>query len=97
MVMSAEEQRDFWDAADKAAVAVAEWPQWKRNAAYTMSMTTEKFCNECKQPLLPRNFTIADGCPCNSFRGINHGIVEKDICTCDKCDPKKTGASRKRP
>jgi len=37
---------------------------------------------------------IADGCRCNSPRGINHGLVPVDVCTCVECDPEQTGASR---
>ncbi len=53
-------------------------------------------CRGCKKPLDPKNFTTtADGCPCNSPRGINHGIVPKDTCTCTECDPAQTGSIRK--
>lgn len=48
-------------------------------------------------PLLLENAAVADGCPCNSPRGINHGIVPKETCTCAACDPEQTGASRNRP
>jgi hypothetical protein len=37
---------------------------------------------------------IADGCPCNSPRGINHGLVPRHLCTCTICDPAQTGSSR---
>ncbi len=46
-------------------------------------------------PLLPENANIADGCPCNSGRGVNHGLVLKDTCTCITCDPAQTGSVRK--
>lgn len=54
-------------------------------------------CRGCgKALILPANQVIADGCPCNSPRGINHGFVPKDVCTCSECDPDKTGSSRMR-
>jgi hypothetical protein len=37
---------------------------------------------------------VADGCPCNSGRGVNHGLVPADVCTCLVCDPAQTGSSR---
>ena len=53
-------------------------------------------CRCCYRPLDPKNFeAIADGCPCNSERGINHGLVPKDTCTCNECDPGQSGATRK--
>jgi len=51
-------------------------------------------CRGCGKPLLPENLWMADGCPCNSRRGINHGLVAKNICTCIECDPEQTGATR---
>jgi hypothetical protein len=51
-------------------------------------------CRGCGSPLLPENRTLADGCPCNSARGVNHGIVHAAVCTCPACDPKQSGASR---
>lgn len=54
-------------------------------------------CRACGAPLLPQNHWIADGCRCNSARGVNHGIVPADVCTCPECDPAQTGASRRRP
>ncbi len=52
-------------------------------------------CKACGKPLLPENFAgIADGCPCNSPRGVNHGIVPRNTCTCSICDPEQTGAVR---
>ena len=48
----------------------------------------------CGEWLKFENLTVADGCPCNHPRGINHGIVLKEICTCIECDPEETGASR---
>lgn len=54
-------------------------------------------CRACGALLiLPDNDTIADGCPCNSPRGVNHGLVPRDVCTCTECDPAQTGASRVR-
>lgn len=51
-------------------------------------------CRGCGKTLLTSNATVADGCPCNSTRGINHGVVPKSVCTCVICDPAQTGASR---
>ena len=51
-------------------------------------------CRGCGNWLEFKNLSIADGCPCNSLRGINHGIVLKVVCTCDVCDPDSTGTSR---
>lgn len=51
-------------------------------------------CRACGQPLLPINIRIADCCPCNSGRGINHGLVPKETCTCVECDPEQTGSTR---
>lgn len=51
-------------------------------------------CRACGAPLLPQNATMADGCPCNSVRGINHGLVAKETCTCVECDLEETGSTR---
>ncbi len=52
-------------------------------------------CQGCGKPLLPENFAgVADGCPCNNPRGINHGLVPRDTCTCIECDPHQTGSAR---
>lgn len=53
-------------------------------------------CRGCGKPLFKRNARIADGCPCNSNRGINHGLVPVKACTCKECDPEETGSSRVR-
>ena len=50
-------------------------------------------CRACGSMLLPEQRRIADGCPCNSGRGVNHGLVAKNTCTCDACDPKQTGST----
>ncbi len=55
----------------------------------------ENLCRGCGAPLrLPENQRIADGCPCNSARGVNHGLVRKNTCTCIECDPEQTGSVR---
>lgn len=55
-------------------------------------------CRGCGLPLVPQYFSsFADGCPCNSRRGINHGLVPKHTCTCSECDPEQTGAVRQPP
>lgn len=51
-------------------------------------------CQGCGNPLLPVNRRIVDGCTCNSSRGINHGLVPKNTCTCVVCDPAQTGRTR---
>lgn len=53
-------------------------------------------CRGCKMPLLKTNRTMADGCPCNSARGVNHGLVPQQTCTCPTCDPSECGGSRYR-
>ncbi len=84
---------------------VASWPAWmKRAAGLTVDnkivaperpQTTDGAnCRDCGLPLLPENRTMADGCPCNSSRGVNHGLVPKETCTCCLCDPAQTGSSR---
>lgn len=40
------------------------------------------------------NDRVADGCSCNSPRGINHGLVPAYVCTCSFCDPAQTGSVR---
>ena len=52
-------------------------------------------CQGCGKPLTPENEVMADGCPCNSQRGINHGRVPPDVCTCAECDPAQAGSSRR--
>lgn len=52
-------------------------------------------CRGCGRPLFLRNVTVADGCPCNAARGINHGLVPSYTCTCAVCDPRQTGGTRK--
>ena len=42
-------------------------------------------CRGCNQPLKAENAWMSDGCPCNSERGINHGLVPKEVCTCEEC------------
>jgi hypothetical protein len=51
-------------------------------------------CKGCNKPLDGRDYRIADGCPCNSARGINHGLVPVNTCTCVVCDPEQTGSTR---
>ena len=63
-------------------------------AAIFLGAITEYKCRACGKPLLMANYRVADGCPCNSIRGINHGIVPSEVCTCEICDPGRTGSSR---
>jgi hypothetical protein len=51
-------------------------------------------CKGCGCALLTTHRRVADGCPCNSPRGINHGLVPKNTCTCVICDPAQTGGTR---
>jgi hypothetical protein len=53
-------------------------------------------CRGCGNPLTGDD-RMADGCPCNAPRGINHGVVPKHVCTCDECDPAQTGCVRPKP
>ena len=54
-------------------------------------------CRGCGKLILPENLRIADGCPCNTRRGINHGLVPANTCTCVVCDPAQTGSTRYPP
>ena len=51
-------------------------------------------CRGCQRPLDPTNVRMADGCPCNSRRGVNHGRVPVTTCTCPRCDAAQTGSVR---
>jgi hypothetical protein len=42
-------------------------------------------CRGCGNPLKQENFWMCDGCECNYGCGINHGLVPKEVCTCDEC------------
>lgn len=52
-------------------------------------------CRGCGRPL-SGDENVADGCPCNSGRGVNHGLVPDHVCTCPQCDPEQTGSVRMR-
>ena len=52
-------------------------------------------CKACGLPL--GDYCVADGCSCNSPRGVNHGSVPTYVCTCSVCDPQQTGGVRERP
>jgi hypothetical protein len=55
-------------------------------------------CRGCGKPLQAEKHPgVADGCPCNSPRGINHGLVPSNVCTCKECDPAQTGSARSLP
>lgn len=62
--------------------------------AAVQTLTSRPNCRACGASLLPPSSGIADGCPCNAPRGVNHGLVEKYSCTCDICDPAQTGSTR---
>lgn len=51
-------------------------------------------CRGCNFGLKKANRSAADGCSCNSPRGINHGRVPVNTCTCPNCDPAETGSAR---
>lgn len=53
-------------------------------------------CRSCGKTLVPLS-GIADGCPCNSPRGVNHGLVSEFVCTCIECDPAQIGSARQVP
>jgi hypothetical protein len=53
-------------------------------------------CRACGKPLTGTD-RVADGCECNSPRGVNHGIVPVYVCTCAVCDPEQTGSVRPSP
>ncbi len=57
----------------------------------------QPLCRHCRRQLVPENETLADGCPCNSGRGINHGLVPTHTCTCSQCDQAQTGGTRPKP
>jgi hypothetical protein len=57
-------------------------------------LTPTPNCRGCGKPIV-FNDTLADACPCNSPRGINHGLVPTSVCTCVECDPAQTGSARK--
>lgn len=78
------------DNAHAAAVARAERAESELEKARYATST----CRHCGSKLPETNYWIADGCPCNCRRGINHGIVPKLVCTCVECDPAQTGSSR---
>lgn len=54
-------------------------------------------CRGCGELLKIENYRVADGCPCNASRGINHGLVPIGTCTCAECDPEQTGSTRWPP
>lgn len=56
--------------------------------------TRPQNCLGCGALLFYENRRIADGCSCNSPRGINHDRVAKNTCTCIECDPAQTGSTR---
>lgn len=72
------------------------FPDWAWCTMHPFSSRTDP-CRACGKPLLPENVSVADGCPCNSARGVNHGLVAKTTCTCVECDPEQTGSTRPLP
>lgn len=51
-------------------------------------------CRGCGELINSKNYRVADGCPCNTPRGVNYGLVAKATCTCAECDPMQTGSTR---
>jgi hypothetical protein len=49
------------------------------------STTKMVVCRGCGKELHFDGIPRADGCPCNSPRGINHGIVPPYLCACKLC------------
>jgi hypothetical protein len=64
------------------------------NAPHAWRAKPSANCRACGKELLPENIRIADGCPCNSARGVNHGLVAANTCTCVICDPEQSGSTR---
>ena len=71
---------------------VAVGRETEHNCPRQLSVTPS--CRACGAPLLPESSNVADGCPCNAPRGVNHGLVSTVTCTCKECDPAQTGSSR---
>ncbi len=78
---------------NKAMMLLGEWERGNPPDP-AASAEPPAACQACGEALLPENKRIADGCPCNSPRGINHGLVAKNTCTCIDCDPEQTGGTR---
>lgn len=78
-----------------AALRAHDSPESARCGASTGAVA----CRGCGQPLATPSpdLLLADGCPCNSRRGVNHGLVPVRVCTCAECDPAQTGAARPEP
>lgn len=74
--------------------------RYDRNTGTPFEMCTKcmqrkpEACRACGKELLHENKWMSDGCPCNSARGVNHGLVAKNVCTCTECDPAQTGSPR---
>lgn len=83
--------KEFW----KSFEAV---PLWRQSILELCdAVHAEQFaCRACGKPIEPHNVAgrVADGCPCNSARGVNHGLVPTWSCTCKECDPAETGSAR---
>lgn len=71
------------------------YPSEDENGSFPYS--NPDLCRGCGGMILPENRRVADGCPCNSARGVNHGLVPKNTCTCVTCDPAQTGSTRYLP
>lgn len=65
-----------------------------KELAAAIDELAKRVCLGCGKYLELRNARIADGCPCNSKRGVNHGRVPRETCTCVECDPEQTGSTR---
>jgi hypothetical protein len=66
-------------------------------AEHKLAELRDRRCRACRAPLKPEDYRVADGCTCNSGRGVNHGLVAVQTCTCVTCDPEQTGSTRYPP
>lgn len=81
-------QNDDEEFRELTATACWLWRELREQAA-----ARPADCRGCGKQLLPTNDCIADGCPCNSPQGVNHGLVPSHVCTCEICDPQQTGSA----
>lgn len=67
---------------------------WEEEDGTILAFTQFSLCRGCGAALDEAHRCVADGCPCNAPRGVNHGLVPKNTCTCIECDPTHSGATR---
>jgi len=68
-----------------------------RQIKNTFLFGQQNACRGCGKILEWKHLRFADMCPCNSARGVNHGLVPPKTCTCIECDPAQTGSTRYDP